>query len=58
VISEVIIGDSRVVNIKEILAKYGINQVQLLIMHPPYNDIIKFSKDEKTFQMQKILTSF
>jgi len=47
IISEVIVGDSRVIDIKQILNKYGITQVQLLIMHPPYHDIIKFSKDEK-----------
>ncbi len=47
VVTEVITGDSRTINIKPILSKYRINQVQLLIMHPPYHDIIKFSKDEK-----------
>lgn len=46
VITEVIVGDSRTINIKSILEKYGIKQVQLLIMHPPYHDIIKFSKDK------------
>ncbi|MGC8887737.1 MAG: TRM11 family SAM-dependent methyltransferase [Verrucomicrobiia bacterium] len=58
VISEVIIGDSRVVNIKEILAKYGINQVQLLIMHPPYHDIIKFSKDRQDLSNAKNTDEF
>jgi hypothetical protein len=47
VVTEVITDDSRTINIKPILSKYRINQVQLLIMHPPYHDIIKFSKDEK-----------
>ncbi|MCM8777265.1 MAG: DNA methyltransferase [Candidatus Omnitrophica bacterium] len=47
VVSDIIIGDSRTINIKEILRKYNIKQVQLLIMHPPYHDIIKFSKDKK-----------
>jgi len=47
VISEVVAGDSRVIDIKHILNKYGIDKVQLLIMHPPYHDIIKFSKDER-----------
>lgn len=46
VVSEVIIGDSRVIDIKSILEKHGIKQVQFLIMHPPYHDIIKFSKDK------------
>ena len=58
VISEVIIGDSRAVNIKEILAKYGINRVQLLIIHPPYHDIIKFSKDEKDLSNARSIEEF
>ena len=45
VVTEVIIGDSRTTNIEEILNKYKAKQFQLLIMHPPYHDIIKFSKD-------------
>jgi len=47
VISEVVVGDSRVIDIKQILNNYDIDKVQLLIMHPPYHDIIKFSKDER-----------
>ncbi|MEO0004641.1 MAG: DNA methyltransferase [candidate division WOR-3 bacterium] len=46
VVSEVVVGDSRKINLQEILARYNIKQVQLLIMHPPYHDIIKFSKDK------------
>lgn len=45
VVSEVVIGDSRKINIGAVLRTFGINKVQLLIMHPPYHDIIKFSKD-------------
>ena len=45
--TEVITGDSRTINIKEILDAHGIKQVQLLIMHPPYHDIIKFSKNDR-----------
>lgn len=57
-VSEVIIGDSRTINIKEILDKYGIKQVQLLIMHPPYHDIIKFSKDERDLSNVKTTEEF
>jgi DNA modification methylase len=46
VITEVITGDSRKVNFEETLDKFSIKQVQLLIMHPPYYDIIKFSKSK------------
>ena len=58
VVTEVITGDSRIINIKEILRKYGINQVQLLIMHPPYHNIIKFSKDEKDLSNAKNTEEF
>jgi len=44
VVTEVITGDSRKVDLKEALDKFGVKQVQLLIMHPPYHDIIKFSR--------------
>ncbi len=46
VATEVITGDSRRIDIEGILDPYGIKQVQLLIMHPPYHDIIKFSKED------------
>jgi 16S rRNA G966 N2-methylase RsmD len=58
VISEVIIADSRTIDIKQVLDKYGIKQVQLLIMHPPYHDIIKFSKDEKDLSNAKSTEEF
>lgn len=47
VITEVITGDSRKVKLKESLNRLRIQQVQLLIMHPPYHNIIKFSRNEE-----------
>ena len=58
VISDVIIADSRTIDIKQVFNKYGIKQVQLLIMHPPYYDIIKFSKDEKDLSTAKNTEEF
>ncbi len=58
VVSEIIMGDSRTIDIKQILNKHNINQVQLLIMHPPYHDIIKFSKDEKDLSNAKNTSEF
>jgi DNA modification methylase len=46
VITEVVQGDSRTQDLYQILSKYGIRQVQLVILHPPYYDIIKFSQDK------------
>jgi len=47
VISEVVTGDSRKINLKETLDKLNVKQVQLLIMHPPYHDIIKFTNKKE-----------
>lgn len=47
VISEVIAADSSVVDYKSLLQKHGQKSVQLLIMHPPYFDIIRFSNDPR-----------
>lgn len=58
VITAVIVDDSRTVNIEKILNSYGIKQVQLLIMHPPYHDIIKFSKDNKDLSNAKNTEEF
>ncbi|MFW6414006.1 MAG: DNA methyltransferase, partial [Verrucomicrobiota bacterium] len=38
-------GNSIDINYSEILNQYGQDSVQLLIMHPPYFDIIKFSEN-------------
>ena len=42
--TEIITGDSRKVNLKETLDKFGVKQIQFLIMHPPYHNIIRFSR--------------
>ena len=44
VTTEVITADSRHVDIGEALRKHELKKVQLMIMHPPYHDIIKFSR--------------
>jgi len=56
--TEIITGDSRTTDIKTVLDKHGIEQVQLLIMHPPYHDIIKFSKDEEDLSTAKSTDEF
>lgn len=37
------VGDSRGMDIDVVLKKHRVEKVQLLIMHPPYHDIIRFS---------------
>ena len=58
VTTEVIPSDSRTVNIEGILGKYGVKQVQLLIMHPSYYDIINFSKDRRDLSQAKSVDEF
>ncbi|MEI6180401.1 MAG: DNA methyltransferase [Chloroflexales bacterium] len=43
VIVDVVEGDSATIDYTALLANYGQKSVQLVIMHPPYFDIIKFS---------------
>lgn len=43
---ETIVADSSSINLKKELNKYHIKNFQLIIMHPPYWDIIKFTKEK------------
>ncbi|MCL4541148.1 MAG: site-specific DNA-methyltransferase, partial [Chloroflexi bacterium] len=47
VVSDLLAGDSRTVNIGGALAAQGQCALQLVIMHPPYHDIIPFSDDPR-----------
>jgi DNA modification methylase len=58
VITDVITGDSRKVKLEETLYKLGVKQVQLIIMHPPYHDIIKFSKDKEDLSNAETIEDF
>ncbi len=46
VTTEIIKGDSRKINLRETLDRLGAKSFQFIIMHPPYYDIIKFSRDK------------
>ncbi len=47
IITEVINDDSRTIDLEKTLSNIGRKNIQLLIMHPPYYDIIKFSNDRR-----------
>lgn len=51
-------ADSTKFNFKEYLISLGINEVQFLIMHPPYWDIIKFSDDPNDLSNSKNINIF
>jgi len=44
---DVVNNDSTTVDYKSVLQNHGTKSVQLVIMHPPYFDIIKFSDDPR-----------
>ncbi len=46
-VAEVVTADSCALDYGALLAQYGQRSVQLVIMHPPYFDIIKFSEDPR-----------
>jgi DNA modification methylase len=56
--TKIVNGDSSAINFKDELKKRGINSVQLLIMHPPYWDIIKFSNDKRDLSNAKNVEQF
>lgn len=56
--TEVITADSRYVSLKNILDKEEIKKVQLMIMHPPYHDIIKFSRNPNDLSNAKTVEEF
>ncbi|MCX6149982.1 MAG: DNA methyltransferase [Ignavibacteriales bacterium] len=56
--SKIICGDSTKINFEKELQKIGIETIQFVIMHPPYWDIIKFSKDESDLSNSKSIEDF
>lgn len=58
VVLEVIEGDSTAIEYAPILKQHGLKKVQLIIMHPPYHDIIKFSQDPHDLSNAKTVDEF
>lgn len=56
--TKIINADCTDIDYSKELSKIGIKSVQLLIIHPPYWDIIKFSEDNKDLSNAKSLDSF
>ena len=59
---EVVEGDSTndetIRKVRQVLERHGRNQVQLLVMHPPYHDIIRFSEDSRDLCNAPTLADF
>jgi len=58
VVTDVIVDDSTGANINTVLEKHKIKCVQLLIMHPPYHDIVKFSEDQRDLSNAENIEKF
>lgn len=56
--TKVVVGDSKTHSIDKILESVGIKQVQFVILHPPYWDIIKFSDNPNDLSQCDSLLSF
>jgi len=56
--ASVVVGDSADVDYKKIMKGNKIKSVQFVIMHPPYHDIIKFSKDARDLSQSGDLSAF
>lgn len=56
--TRIIVGDSAALDYEAELQRIGIQQVQFLIMHPPYWDIIKFSNDARDLSNAQSLDAF
>jgi len=56
--TEIIVGDSSNLDFKSELQQRKIKSVQFLIMHPPYWDIVKFSKDKRDLSNAKSIDEF
>lgn len=58
VYSNIYVADSRIVNIYGILQQTKIQEVQFVILHPPYWDILKFSDNSADLSNSTSLPSF
>ncbi len=56
--SEIVNGDSSVLNFKKELKKYKCSSVQFLLMHPPYWDIIRFSEKKNDLSNAESVDEF
>ncbi len=56
--TEIITGDARRVNLRRALDRLQVERVQLVILHPPYHDIIVFSDDASDLSQAETTAEF
>jgi DNA modification methylase len=58
VFTEVLEGDSRFISHEDLLRENSKKKFQMIIMHPPYHDIIKFSDNKRDLSNANTLKEF
>lgn len=58
VVADIAVGDSASMDYRALLEQYNRSSVQLIMMHPPYYDIIKFSEDRRDLSNAASVDSF
>jgi DNA modification methylase len=58
VVSEIVVGDSSTIDYPELMRRFDKSSVQLVILHPPYWDIIRFSDDPRDLSNASSIDSF
>lgn len=58
IVADMFVDDSRTFDTNRILDTYKIKNVQFILYHPPYWDIIKFSEDSNDLSNSKTLKEF
>ena len=56
--TNILVADSKTIDTNKMVDYYGIKNVQFVILHPPYWDIIKFSEDKRDLSNCETLESF
>jgi hypothetical protein len=57
-VAEIVAGDSATLDFGELLARHGRHSVQLVMLHPPYFDIIKFTDDPRDLSNAQSVEAF
>ena len=56
--AEIILGDSYTVDLKPVMERNGISHFDMVLLHPPYWDIIRFSDDQADLSTSPDMESF
>jgi SAM-dependent methyltransferase len=56
--TEIVTGDARTIDVRPMLEDFDAKQVQLIVMHPPYHDILSFSDSDRDLSNAKSTDEF